>query len=58
LVKAGAIRQQWIDQGQSLNIFISLDKASGRYLNEMLYECLEIWIKINLLSSKSISRDY
>jgi ribonucleoside-diphosphate reductase alpha subunit len=35
LVKAGAIRQKWIDQGQSLNIFLSLDKASGRYLNEI-----------------------
>jgi len=35
LVKAAAIRQKWIDQGQSLNIFITLDKASGRYLNEI-----------------------
>ena len=35
LIKAGAIRQKWIDQGQSLNIFISLDKASGKYLNDI-----------------------
>jgi len=35
LVKAAAIRQKWIDQGQSLNIFISTDKASGKYLNEI-----------------------
>ena len=35
IVKAGAIRQKWIDQGQSLNIFITLDKASGKYLNEI-----------------------
>ena len=35
LVKAAAIRQKWIDQGQSLNIFISLDKASGKYLHEI-----------------------
>ena len=35
LIKAAAIRQKWIDQGQSLNIFITLDKASGRYLNEI-----------------------
>ncbi len=35
LVKAAAIRQKWIDQGQSLNIFISPDKASGRYLNDI-----------------------
>ena len=31
LIKAGAIRQKWIDQGQSLNIFMTLDKASGKY---------------------------
>ncbi len=35
IVKAGAIRQKWIDQGQSLNIFITLDKASGKYLNDI-----------------------
>lgn len=35
LVKAASIRQKWIDQGQSLNIFITLDKASGKYLNEI-----------------------
>ena len=35
LIKAGAIRQKWIDQGQSLNIFMTLDKASGKYLNEL-----------------------
>jgi len=35
LVKAAAVRQKWVDQGQSLNIFISTDKASGRYLNEI-----------------------
>jgi ribonucleoside-diphosphate reductase alpha chain len=35
LVKAAAIRQKWIDQGQSLNIFIDPKNASGRYLNEI-----------------------
>lgn len=35
LIKAGAIRQKWIDQGQSLNIFITLDRASGKYLNDI-----------------------
>jgi len=35
LIKAGAIRQKWLDQGQSLNIFIRLDKASGKYLNDI-----------------------
>ncbi len=35
LIKAAAVRQKWIDQGQSVNIFIRLDKASGRYLHEI-----------------------
>ena len=35
LIKAAAIRQKWIDQGQSTNIFMSLDKASGKYLHEI-----------------------
>ena len=35
IIKAGAIRQKWIDQGQSLNIFIRLDRASGKYLNDI-----------------------
>ena len=35
LVKAAAIRQKWVDQGQSLNIFITTDKASGKYLHEI-----------------------
>jgi len=35
LVKAAAIRQKWIDQGQSLNIFIDPKNASGRYLHEI-----------------------
>ena len=35
IIKAAAIRQKWVDQGQSVNIFMSLDKASGRYLHEL-----------------------
>jgi ribonucleotide reductase alpha subunit len=35
LIYAGAVRQKWIDQGQSLNIFVTNDKATGRYLNEI-----------------------
>ena len=35
LIKAASIRQKWIDQGQSTNIFMSLDKASGKYLHEI-----------------------
>jgi ribonucleoside-diphosphate reductase alpha chain len=35
IIKAAAIRQKWIDQGQSTNIFIKSDKASGKYLNDI-----------------------
>ncbi|MRI84262.1 MAG: ribonucleoside-diphosphate reductase subunit alpha [Nitratiruptor sp.] len=35
LIQAAAVRQKWIDQGQSVNIFIRLDKASGKYLHEI-----------------------
>ncbi|MCI5786423.1 MAG: ribonucleoside-diphosphate reductase subunit alpha, partial [Helicobacter trogontum] len=35
LVRAAAIRQKWIDQGQSLNIFIRLDSVSGKQLHEI-----------------------
>ena len=35
IIKAAAIRQKWLDQGQSVNIFVSLDKASGKYLNQI-----------------------
>ena len=45
LVRAGAIRQKWIDQGQSLNIFMSLDKASGGYLSEIYTLAWELGLK-------------
>ncbi len=35
IIKAGAVRQKWIDQGQSLNIFMLLNRASGKYLHEI-----------------------
>ena len=35
IIKVAAVRQKWIDQGQSTNIFMSLDKASGKYLHEI-----------------------
>ena len=35
LIKAGAVRQKWIDQGQSLNIFMKLENASGKVLNDI-----------------------
>lgn len=35
LIKAGAVRQKWIDQGQSLNIFIPTQIAKGALLNDI-----------------------
>ena len=45
LIQAAAIRQKWIDQGQSLNIFITLDKASGRYLSEIYMLAWKLGLK-------------
>jgi ribonucleoside-diphosphate reductase alpha chain len=45
LIKAGAIRQKWIDQGQSLNIFMRLDRASGKYLNEIYMNAWKFGLK-------------
>ena len=45
LIKAGAIRQKWIDQGQSLNIFMSLERASGKYLNDIYMLAWELGVK-------------
>ena len=35
LIELASIRQKWIDQGQSLNLFIPISKASGKLLNEL-----------------------
>jgi ribonucleoside-diphosphate reductase alpha chain len=45
IIKASAIRQKWIDQGQSTNIFMSLDKASGRYLHEIYTLAWQLGLK-------------
>ncbi len=45
LIKAGAVRQKWIDQGQSLNIFMKLENASGRYLHEIYTLAWRLGIK-------------
>ncbi len=45
LIKAAAVRQKWIDQGQSVNIFIRLDKASGRYLHEIYSLAWQLGLK-------------
>ena len=45
LVKAGAIRSKWLDQGQSLNIFINEEKATGRNLNNIYMLAWELGLK-------------
>jgi len=45
LIKAAAVRQKWIDQGQSLNIFMTLDKASGKALNEIYMTAWKLGVK-------------
>ncbi|WP_412728004.1 ribonucleoside-diphosphate reductase subunit alpha [Arcobacter sp. 15-2] len=45
LIKAAAVRQKWIDQGQSTNIFMSLDKASGKYLHEIYTLAWQLGLK-------------
>ncbi|MFW5990005.1 MAG: ribonucleoside-diphosphate reductase subunit alpha [Campylobacterales bacterium] len=45
IIKVAAIRQKWIDQGQSVNIFVRLDKASGKYLNEIYLNAWKLGLK-------------
>jgi ribonucleoside-diphosphate reductase alpha chain len=45
IIKAAAVRQKWIDQGQSTNIFMSLDKASGKYLHELYMLAWQLGLK-------------
>jgi len=45
VIKAAAVRQKWIDQGQSTNIFMSLDKASGKYLHEIYVLAWKLQLK-------------
>ena len=45
LIKAASIRQKWIDQGQSTNVFVTLNKASGKYLNDIYTKAWEYGLK-------------
>ena len=45
LIKAGAVRQKWIDQGQSLNIFMKLENASGKVLNDIYTLAWKLGVK-------------
>ena len=45
LIRAAAVRQKWIDQGQSTNVFMSLDKASGKHLHEIYSLAWQLGLK-------------
>ena len=45
LVRAAAIRQKWLDQGQSFNVFLRKDKASGKYMNEIYVLAWKLGLK-------------
>lgn len=47
VIKAAAIRQLYLDQGQSTNIFMRTDKASGKYLNDIYMAGWKFGLKSN-----------
>ncbi len=58
LVKAAAVRQKWIDQGQSTNIFMSLNLVSGKYLNEIYMLAWKLGLKSTYyLRSQSVEAE-
>lgn len=58
IVKAAAVRQKWIDQGQSTNIFMALNLASGKYLNEIYTLAWKLGLKSTYyLRSQSVEAE-
>lgn len=45
IIRAAAVRQKWIDQGQSINIFVRLDRASGKMLNDIYMLAWKLGLK-------------
>lgn len=45
LIKAAAIRQKWIDQGQSLNLFFKIGQTSGGKLSEIYQLAWKLGLK-------------
>ena len=45
LIRAAAVRQKWVDQGQSVNIFMRLDRASGKLLNDIYMLAWKLGLK-------------
>jgi ribonucleotide reductase alpha subunit len=54
LVRAGAVRQKWLDQAQSLNIFINPDTVTGGRLHKIYMTAWSLGVKTTYyLRSKS-----
>lgn len=45
IIRVASIRQKWIDQGQSLNIFVRINSISGKALNEIYIKAWELGLK-------------
>lgn len=45
IIRAAAVRQKWIDQGQSTNIFMKVNKTSGRVLHEIYMLAWKLGLK-------------
>lgn len=45
IIKAASVRQKWIDQGQSLNIFVKINSISGRMLNDIYIRAWQLGLK-------------
>ncbi|BEG57970.1 hypothetical protein NHP21005_16580 [Helicobacter sp. NHP21005] len=45
IVRLAAVRQKWIDQGQSLNLFLRPDKANGKLLHEIYHLAWKLGLK-------------
>lgn len=58
LVELASVRQKWIDQGQSMNLFIPIEKANGRYINDIYTKAWELGLKsIYYLRTESVKTD-
>jgi ribonucleoside-diphosphate reductase alpha chain len=54
LVRAGAVRQRWLDQSQSLNIFVNPEKTTGKTLHRLYMLAWKLGVKTTYyLRSKS-----
>ncbi|GMB94762.1 Ribonucleotide-diphosphate reductase subunit alpha NrdA [Helicobacter heilmannii] len=45
MIRLAAVRQKWIDQGQSLNLFLRPDKANGKLLHEIYHLAWRLGLK-------------